>query len=247
MTKDGPVAIVTGGAQGIGAGIARRLTGDGMRVAILDRDGAAADRTGRELGGIGVEVDVRDTNEVESAVAAVVDRIGPPTVLVNNAGIARDNLMHKMTDQDWDDVIGVHLRGTFVVSRAVQRHMVPARSGAIVNVSSVASTGNRGQVNYTAAKSGVIGLTKTMAIELGPYGIRVNAIAPGFVPTAMSADAARRMGITHEAFQQRVADSNPSRRVGCPEDIAGVVSFLTGPDAAYVNGALIPIAGGPWA
>jgi 3-oxoacyl-[acyl-carrier protein] reductase len=247
MTNDSRVAIVTGGAQGIGAGVARRLTADGMRVAVLDRDGAAADRTGRDLGGIGIEVDVRDTSEVESAVAAVVDRIGPPAVLVNNAGIARDNLMHKMSDEDWDDVIDVHLRGTFVVSRAVQRHMVRARSGAIVNVSSVASTGNRGQVNYTAAKSGVIGLTKTMAIELGPYGIRVNAIAPGFVPTAMSEDAARRMGITHEDFQQRVADSNPSRRVGRPEDVAGVVSFLTGPDAAYVNGALIPIAGGPWA
>lgn len=247
MERENRVAIVTGGARGIGAGIARRLATDGMRVAVLDRDGESAVRTARDLNGIGLEVDVRDAKGVENAVAAVAERLGPPAVLVNNAGVARDNLMYKMTEDEWDEVIDVHLRGTFLMSRAAQRHMVPARSGAIINVSSTAAIGNRGQANYTAAKSGVIGLTKTMAIELGPYGVRVNAIAPGFVPTAMSEEAANRIGITHDEFQRRAAENNASRRVGRPEDIAGVVSFLTGPDAAFVNGALIPIAGGPWA
>jgi 3-oxoacyl-[acyl-carrier protein] reductase len=249
MTAENRVAIVTGGARGIGEGIAHRLAADGMRVAVLDRDGAAAGRTARELTGpgIGVEVDVRDATAVEAAVTTVTEQLGPVEVLVNNAGIARDNLMFRMTEDEWDDVIDVHLRGTFLMSRAAQRHMVLARAGAIVNVSSTSAIGNRGQANYTAAKSGVIGLTKTMALELGPYGVRVNAIAPGFVATAMSAEAADRIGISHEEFQRRAAEGNASRRVGRPADIAGVVSFLVGPDAAFVNGALIPVAGGPWA
>jgi 3-oxoacyl-[acyl-carrier protein] reductase len=244
-------AIVTGAGQGIGAATAHRLARDGLRVGVLDLSEANATTVAKsivEAGGtaMAVAADVRRANEVAGAVAEVAGAYGPPLVLVNNAGIARDNLMFRMSEDEWDDVLDVHLRGAFLMSRAVSPHMVDQRWGRIVNVSSTSAHGNRGQVNYATAKAGVHGLTKTMALELGPLGINVNAIAPGFVPTAMSEAAATRLGISHEEFQTRAAAGIALRRVGTPDDVAGVVSFLTGPDAAFVAGAIVYVAGGPW-
>jgi 3-oxoacyl-[acyl-carrier protein] reductase len=250
VTEPAGVAVVTGGARGIGRAVSERLAADGYAVAVLDLDEtdchAVVDGI-RERGGAAaaIGVDVAETLAVERAVARVVAALGPPTVLVNNAGILRDNLLFKMSDDDWDQVIGVHLRGTFLMSRAVQRHMVEHRAGRIVNVSSTSALGNRGQANYAAAKAGIQGLTRTLAIELGPFGITVNAVAPGFIATDMTAATAARIGVSFEDFQRSQAEQVPLRRVGCPADIAGVVSFLVSPDASFVSGQIIYVAGGP--
>ena len=243
-------AVVTGAARGIGAATAKRLAADGHRVAVLDLDAAAcADTVGAitDAGGraLGVGVDVADADQVTAAVAQVAEGLGAPTILVNNAGITRDNLIFKMTEQDWDAVIGVHLRGSFLMTRAVQSHMTAERFGRIVNLSSSSAQGNRGQVNYSAAKAGLQGFTKTLAIELGKFGVTANAVAPGFIETEMTRATAERMGVSFEDFIAHSAKEIPVQRVGQPEDIAAVISFLTSDEAGFVNGQVLYVAGGP--
>jgi 3-oxoacyl-[acyl-carrier protein] reductase len=244
------VAIVTGAARGIGAATARRLAADGMAVAVLDLEAGSCEATVGAIvaaGGhaIAVGADVSRGDQVETAVGTVAAELGPPTVLVNNAGVLRDNLLFKMSEADWDTVLGVHLRGTFLMSRAVQKHMVDQRFGRIVNLSSSSALGNRGQANYSAAKAGLQGLTKTLAIELGPFGITANAVAPGFIATDMTAATAARIGTTFEDFQATVAAQVPVRRIGEPDDVAHMISFLASEGAGYVSGQVIYVAGGP--
>ena len=189
---DQRVAIVTGAARGIGAATARRLASDGLAVAVLDLDADACKETVEAIASAGgraiaVGADVSQSDQVQAAVDGVAAELGPPTVLVNNAGVLRDNLLFKMSEDDWDTVLGVHLRGAFLMSKAAQKHMVEARFGRIVNLSSSSALGNRGQANYSAAKAGMQGFTKTLAIELGPFGITANAVAPGFIVTDMTA------------------------------------------------------------
>jgi 3-oxoacyl-[acyl-carrier protein] reductase len=246
----GRVAIVTGAARGIGAATARRLAADGLAVAVLDLDESTTSSTVDAVvaaGGraIGVGADVSDRAAVEAAVARVADELGPPTVLVNNAGVTRDNLLFKMTDDDWDTVMAVHLRGAFLCSRAVQKHMVDAHWGRIVSLSSTSAQGNRGQVNYSTAKAGLQGLTKTLAIELGPFGVTANAVAPGFIVTEMTAATAERLGVDFETFQKARAEETPVRRVGTPDDIAHTISFLVSEGAGFLSGQVLYVAGGP--
>jgi 3-oxoacyl-[acyl-carrier protein] reductase len=244
------VAIVTGAGRGIGAAVAKRLAADGFAIGLLDLD-EAGDKNGAEAivadGGkaIGVALDVSDAERVDTAVAHVAEELGAPTVLINNAGITRDNLLFKMTEQDWDSVIGVHLRGSFLMSRAVQKHQTAQGWGRIVNLSSTSALGNRGQVNYSAAKAGLQGFTKTLAIELGKFGVTANAIAPGFIATDMTAATADRMGISFEDFKKAAAEQIPVRRVGTPEDIANLAAFLVSEEAGFISGQVIYAAGGP--
>ncbi|NDU75867.1 SDR family oxidoreductase [Actinomadura sp. DSM 109109] len=247
---DTRVAIVTGAARGIGAATAVRLAREGFAVAVCDLDEAACAGTVETIakdGGtaLAVGVDVADTARANAAVARVAAELGPPLVLVNNAGITRDNLLFKMSDDDWDAVLSVHLRGSFVMTRAAQEHMTKAGWGRIVNLSSVSALGNRGQVNYSAAKAGLQGFTKTLAIELGRFGVTANAIAPGFIATEMTAATAARLGVGFEEFKAAAAREIPVRRVGVPEDIAGTVAFLVSDDASFVSGQVIYVAGGP--
>jgi 3-oxoacyl-[acyl-carrier protein] reductase len=244
------VAIVTGAARGIGAATARRLAADGMAVAVLDLDVGSCDATVEAItsaGGraIAVGADVSEDEQVEAAVATVAEEVGPPTVLVNNAGVLRDNLLFKMSEDDWDTVLNVHLRGSFLMSRSVQKHMVDQRYGRIVNLSSSSALGNRGQANYSAAKAGMQGLTKTLAIELGQFGITANAVAPGFIATDMTAATAARLGMTFEDFQASVASQVPARRIGEVDDVAHAISFLASEGARYISGQVIYVAGGP--
>ncbi|HVW43145.1 MAG TPA: 3-oxoacyl-ACP reductase FabG [Amycolatopsis sp.] len=244
------VAIVTGAGQGIGAAVARKLAGDGFAVGLLDLNESAVKQGAESIvadGGkaVGVGLDVSETEQAEAAVSRVAEELGAPTVLVNNAGITRDNLLFKMTDQDWDSVLGVHLRGSFVMTRATQKYMTQQKWGRIVNLSSVAALGNRGQVNYSAAKAGLQGFTKTLAIELGQFGVTANAIAPGFIATDMTAKTAERLGVSFEDFKAAAAKEIPVRRVGTPEDVANTVSFLVSEGAGFVSGQVIYLAGGP--
>ena len=249
-SRNSRAAIVTGAARGIGAAVATRLGADGFAVAVLDLDESACTATVDGIvaaGGraVAVGADVADAAGVETAVARVADELGPPTVLVNNAGITRDNLLFKMTEDDWDSVLRVHLRGSFLMSRAAQAHMTNAGWGRIVNLSSTSALGNRGQANYSAAKAGIQGLTKTLAIELGKFGITVNAIAPGFIVTEMTRITAERLGVGFEEFQQARAKETPVPRVGQPDDIAHAVSFFVSVGASYVTGQVLYVAGGP--
>jgi 3-oxoacyl-[acyl-carrier protein] reductase len=244
------IAIVTGAARGIGAATARRLAADGMAVAVLDLDEAACAGTVKEIadaGGraIAVGADVSSKDQVEAAVQRVAGELGGPAVLVNNAGVIRDNLLFKMTDDDWETVMGVHLRGAFLMTRAVQQHMVEQRWGRVVNLSSSSALGNRGQVNYSAAKAGLQGFTKTLAIELGPFGITANAVAPGFIATDMTAATAERVGVAFDVFAKGAAERIPVRRVGQPDDVAHTISFLASEGAGFVSGQVIYVAGGP--
>jgi 3-oxoacyl-[acyl-carrier protein] reductase len=175
----------------------------------------------------------------------VASELGAPNVLVNNAGVIRDNLLFKMTDDDWETVLGVHLRGAFLMTRAVQKHMVEQRWGRVVNLSSSSALGNRGQVNYSAAKAGLQGFTKTLAIELGPFGITANAVAPGFIATDMTAATAERVGVAFDVFAKGAAERIPARRVGQPDDVAHTISFLASEGAGFVSGQVIYVAGGP--
>jgi 3-oxoacyl-[acyl-carrier protein] reductase len=224
LSDEQRVAIVTGAGRGIGAAIASRLGADGMAVACLDIDASTGQDTAFRLAAAGVRTasfaaDVSDEDSVERVVAEVADRLGPPTVLVNNAGVLRDNLLFKMSGSDWDVVMQVHLRGTFLMTRAAQRHMTAASYGRIVNLSSTSALGNRGQANYSAAKAGLQGFTKTVAHELGRYGVTCNAVAPGFIVTEMTRATAERVGQTFEQFS---ADR-----------------------VAFVSGQVLYVAGGP--
>jgi len=242
--------IVTGAARAIGAATARRLAADGYAVAVLDLEeaqcagtvSAIADAGGRALA---VGANVADAASVERAVARVADELGAPTILVNNAGIIRDNLLFKMTEDDWDAVLSVHLRGAFLMSRAVQEHQVKAGWGRIVNLSSTSALGNRGQANYAAAKAGMQGFTKTLAIELGRYGVTANAIAPGFIVTDMTRATAERVGVPFEDFIAHNAKEIPVQRAGYPEDIAAAASFFCSEEAGFVSGQVLYVAGGP--
>jgi len=250
MSEEQRIAIVTGGARGIGAAISRRLAADGMAVAVLDLKEADAGGTVDAItaaGGraIAVGADVSQPDQVAAGVDKVVAELGPPAVLVNNAGVIRDNMLFKMTDDDWDTVMGVHLRGAFLMTRATQKHMVGQRFGRIISLSSSSALGNRGQANYSTAKAGLQGFTKTVAIELGQFGITANAIAPGFIVTDMTAATAARVGVDFGEFQKAAATQIPVRRVGQPDDVAHVASFLASDGAGFVSGQVIYVAGGP--
>ncbi|GAB2750934.1 3-oxoacyl-ACP reductase FabG [Kitasatospora kifunensis] len=244
------VAIVTGAARGIGAATAQRLAADGYAVAVVDLEESAGKDTVEKIiaaGGraLAVGADVSDEAQVQAAVDRIAAQLGTPVVLVNNAGVLRDNLLFKMSATDWDTVMNVHLRGAFLMTRAVQKHMVDAGFGRIVNLSSSSAQGNRGQANYSAAKAGLQGFTKTLAIELGKFGITANAVAPGFIATDMTAATAARVGMEFEAFKQAAATQIPVQRVGVPEDIAHTISFLASEGAGFVSGQVIYVAGGP--
>jgi len=241
------VVVVTGAARGIGAGTAKRFADEGASVAVLDLDQTAAAATADRLGApkaVGLACDVCDSGSVSTAVAAVVEELGKVDVLVNNAGVTRDNLLFKMTEDDWDTVMNVHLRGSFLMSRAVQQHMVAARYGKILNLSSVSALGNRGQANYSAAKMGLQGFTRTLALELGSFGVNVNAIAPGFIVTDMTDATARRVGMEPEEYRKGAAERSPLKRVGYPQDIAAAAAFLCSDEAAYITGQTLYVDGG---
>lgn len=243
------VAVVTGAARGIGAATAARLAADGITVAIADLDESACKTTADAIvadGGAAIAVgcNVTDELQVDAAFDRVAAELGSLDILVNNAGVLRDNLLFKMSVDDWDTVMAVHLRGAFLCSRAAQRHMVPAGYGKIVNTSSVSALGNRGQANYSAAKMGIQGLTRTLAMELGPFGINVNAVAPGFIVTEMTAATAARVGVTPEQMQAEAAKITPVRRVGQPGDIANAVAFLASDQASFITGQTLYVDGG---
>ncbi|MGG3494188.1 beta-ketoacyl-ACP reductase, partial [Brevibacillus choshinensis] len=240
---------VTGAGRGIGAATAKRLAQDGAKVGVLDLKEEAClevveqiQAAGGEAIAIGCNVAVAE--EVDQAVEAVVGRFGRLDILVNNAGVLRDNLLFKMSEDDWDTVMNVHLKGSFLASKAAQKHMVKQGYGKIVNTSSTSALGNRGQANYSAAKAGLQGFTKTLAIELGPFNINVNAVAPGFIATDMTKATAERIGIDFEENKKLASERIPLRRVGQPEDVANVVAFLASDEAGYVSGQIIYVNGG---
>ena len=249
----GRVALVTGAGRGIGAATAKRLAQEGARVTLADLDEEGCAQVAKDIEALGVDgaealpirCDVSDAALVQATVDATLERFGQLDILVNNAGILRDNLIFKMSDDDWDRVIGVHLRGAFLCARAAQKPMVERRYGRIISLSSTSALGNRGQVNYSAAKAGLQGLTRTLAIELGPFGVTANAVAPGFIDTDMTRATAERLKLTPEQFQAGVSQLIPLRRVGQPAEVASVIAFLASDDASYVSGQTIYVAGGP--
>jgi 3-oxoacyl-[acyl-carrier protein] reductase len=241
----GKSALVTRAARGIGAATAKRLAAEGAAVVVADFDEAGARETAEAIDGLALHCDVTVREDVEAAVAAAVDQHGSLDVLVTCAGIIRDNLLFKLSDEDWDAVIDTHLKGTFYAVRAAQTPMVEQRSGKIVLISSTSALGNRGQTNYSTAKAGLQGMTKTLAIELGPFGINVNCVAPGFIETAMTRQTADRIGVPFEQLVEAAAKETPLRRVGQPEDVAATIAFLCSEDAAFVSGQVVYVRGGP--
>jgi 3-oxoacyl-[acyl-carrier protein] reductase len=244
------VALVTGGGRGIGAASARRFAEEGAAVVIADLDDGPAKEVAEEIekaGGraLAVACNVTDRASVGALFKAAVDKYAQVDILVACAGIIRDNLVHKMTDDDWDGVIDTHLKGAFLCTQAAQAVMVPRKYGKIVLLSSTSALGNRGQVNYSTAKAGLQGMARTLAIELGRFNINVNAVAPGFVDTRMTMQTAERMGVDYESFKTAVASNTPLQRVGTPEDLAAVITFLCSDDAGYVSGQTLYVRGGP--
>lgn len=244
------VAIVTGAGRGIGAATAKRLARDGYAVGVLDLDTSAAEPTAaaiRDSGGraVALAADVADPDQARTAVAQVAEQLGAPVVLVNNAGILRDNLLFKMSIDDWDAVMSVHLRGAFIMTKECQAYMVQAGFGRIVNLSSSSALGNRGQANYAAAKAGIQGFTKTVAIELGKFGVTANAVAPGFIETDMTRATAARLNMSFDEFVDSVTAQIPVGRIGQVDDIAATISFLCSSEAGFVSGQTIYVAGGP--
>ncbi|MBA3842370.1 MAG: SDR family oxidoreductase [Actinobacteria bacterium] len=245
MRFQGQTALVTGGAKGIGAATAKRLAAEGATVVVADFDEAAAEETAQAIGGHAVRCDVTNREDVEAAVEAAVAAGGSLDILVACAGIIRDNMLFKMSDDDWDAVIDTHLKGTFFAVRAAQKPMVAQKSGKIVVISSTSALGNRGQTNYSTAKAGLQGMCKTLAIELGPFNVNVNCVAPGFIATAMTEQTADRMGVPFEQFMEAVSAEVPLRRVGQPDDVAGTIAYLCSEDASYVSGQVLYVRGGP--
>jgi 3-oxoacyl-[acyl-carrier protein] reductase len=244
---DGRVAIITGAARGIGAGTAKRFADEGAAVAVLDINEEQAQETASGLGAtkaVGIGCNVTDSASVEAAVGRVIEELGGLHVLINNAGITRDNLLFKLTEDDWDAVMNVHLKGAFLMSKAAQKTFVDQKYGKILNLSSISANGNRGQANYSAAKAGVQGFTRTLALELGPFGVNVNAIAPGFIATEMTDDTARRLKMDVDEFRKLNAEANPVKRVGFPEDIAAAAAFLCSDEASYITGQTLYVDGG---
>ncbi len=247
---DGRVAVITGAARGIGFGTATRFAEEGASVAIIDLDEAGASDAASRLPvvdgakAVGIGCDVSDGVSVESAVARVVEELGGIHILVNNAGITRDNLLFKMSEDDWDMVMNVHLKGAFLMTKAAQAHFVEQKYGKVVCLSSVSALGNRGQANYSAAKMGIQGFVRTLGIELGRYGVNANAVAPGFIASEMTDATATRVGMSVEDFRAAAAERNPVRRVGFPEDIAAAVAFLASDEAGYITGQTIYVDGG---
>ncbi|TMD01675.1 MAG: SDR family oxidoreductase [Chloroflexi bacterium] len=239
------VALVTGGGRGIGAATAKLFASEGARVAVSDLDEAPAREVAEPIGGLAVACDVSVPGDVEAMVERVTKELGGLDILVTCAGIIRDNLLFKMTDEDWDAVIDTHLKGTFLCARAAQGSMVDKKYGKMVFLSSTSALGNRGQANYSAAKAGLQGMARTLAIELGPFNINVNSVAPGFVETRMTRATAERMGMDFETFKLGAASQIPLRRIGQPEDIAGVIAFLCSDDSSFVSGQTIYVRGGP--
>jgi len=245
MRFEGRVALVTGGGRGIGAATARLFAAEGARVAVSDMDVAPATEVAGPLKGLAIACDVTNRDQVEAMVERTVREFRRLDILVACAGITRDNLLYKMTDEDWDAVIDTHLKGTFLCARAAQRHMVEQKSGKMVFLSSTSALGNRGQANYSAAKAGLQGMARTLAIELGPFNINVNSVAPGFVETRMTRATSERLGVDFEAFKIGAASQIPLRRVGQPEDIASVIAFLCSDESSFVSGQTIYVRGGP--
>jgi 3-oxoacyl-[acyl-carrier protein] reductase len=236
---DGKVALITGGGRGIGKATATRFASEGARVTLADLG------FDDDAPGLHVETDVTSREAVEAAVGRTVEELGGLDILVTCAGIIRDNLVYKMTDDDWEAVIATHLRGTFLATQAAQAHMTQHGGGKMVLISSTSALGNRGQLNYSAAKAGIQAMTKTLAIELGRFDVNVNCVAPGFVSSAMTRQTADRIGVPFEDFQRMAAEQVPLQRIGEPEDIAGVIAFLCSEDASYVSGQVIYVRGGP--
>lgn len=247
---DGRVAFVTGGSRGIGKGIVQLFAEEGTKVAFIDLNEEALAETTNELREKGYEVyskvaNVTDYAQVEQAVKEVHDTFGSVDILVNNAGVIRDNLLFKMTDSDWQTVMDVHLKGSFNAAKAAQKYMVEQKYGRIINISSTSALGNRGQANYAAAKAGLQGFTKTLAIELGRYGITANSVAPGFIETEMTKETAARIGISFDDLIKHSVASIPVGRSGKPADIANAVAFFADEKSSFVNGQVIYVAGGP--
>ena len=245
MTFKDKVVLVTGGGRGIGAATAERFARDGAKVVISDMDLDEAQQVARPIQGLAVACDVTDREQVNGMVARTVGELGRLDVLVCSAGIIRDNLLFKMTDEDWDAVIDTHLKGSFLCARAAQRPMVDQKYGKMVFLSSTSALGNRGQANYSAAKAGLQGMARTLAIELGPFYINVNTVAPGFVETRMTRATAERMGVDFDAFKIGAASQIPLGRIGQPEDIASVIAFLCSDEASFVSGQTVYVRGGP--
>jgi len=246
----GRTAFVTGGSRGIGKGIVELFAEEGAKVAIIDLNEEALSETAKELREKGYEVytkvaNVVDAEQVEAAAKEINDTFGSIDILVNNAGVIRDNLLFKMTDSDWQMVMDVHLKGSFNAARAVQKYMVEKKYGRIINISSTSALGNRGQANYAAAKAGLQGFTKTLAIELGKYGITANSVAPGFIETDMTKATAERIGISFEQLVQASVSNIPVGRSGKPADIANAVAFFADEKSSFVSGQVIYVAGGP--
>ena len=239
------VALITGGGRGIGAATSARLASEGARVVVSDMDAGPAEEVAGPIGGLAIACDVTLREQVEAMVQRILRELGRLDVLVCCAGIIRDNLLFKMTDEDWDSVIDTHLKGTFLCARAAQAPMVTQKSGKMVFLSSTSALGNRGQANYSTAKAGLQGMARTLAIELGPFNINVNTVAPGFVETRMTRATAERMGVDFEAFKIGAASQIPLRRIGRPEDIASVIAFLSSDEASFISGQTIYVRGGP--
>ena len=236
----GKTAFVTGSTRGIGLAIAKALYGAGAKVGVVGREVERARSVAASLGerAAGVACDVAQADQVDAAVAAAEAALGPIDILVNNAGLTRDNIVLRLTDADWDTVIDANLRGAFLAIRAVSRGMIKRRWGRIINIASIVGiTGNKGQANYAASKAGLIGLTKSVAKELGSRNVLVNAVAPGFIESDMTA------AMTAEA-RAALSGQIPLERLGSPRDIAGVVTFLASDYASYITGQTFVVDGG---